>query len=409
MYKHELTIPGYIHTIESDDKEPLMKMFRLFGSSRRRMYNMKWKNGLTRDMMVHNLSDTELNTRYLRDAYYTIENLPVHVTFGGIKNQRLRENGKLSKDEWEECRNAIILSRGDKSKSGNLNLRIVEDGSSLKLRVNLPFKDDKYAYLGLYIPNKYLDKYGSYLKGDNPYTVTLKRKAGKLLAKISIVVPVEIKHSTRTLAIDTNAGHLDFAVMDKNTDRLLATGKVNTGNKDVNIIGKKVSNIASHYDADVVIGKLNTKKFRGNKKANRKVHTIPHYKLKHPLKKYLAEKNRKFSVMSEAYTTKVGTNFVKPLGLDIHKCSAIAFAVKVINYDKFLNLRGVSRYEGSGSQTTIRDARCEITSLCQGDLAYDNAMNNSGGYAQTPGMGGIDTFVSMIKGNLRNLQVLKIP
>ena len=62
----------------------------------------------------------------MKDAYATIENLPPHVTFGGLKNQRLREKGKITREEYKKRRNSIIYARGDKSRKGNLNMRIVE-------------------------------------------------------------------------------------------------------------------------------------------------------------------------------------------------------------------------------------------------------------------------------------------
>ena len=62
----------------------------------------------------------------MKDAYATIEHLPPHVTFGGLKNQRLREKGKITNEEYKKRRNSIIYARGDKSRKGNLNMRIVE-------------------------------------------------------------------------------------------------------------------------------------------------------------------------------------------------------------------------------------------------------------------------------------------
>ena len=62
----------------------------------------------------------------MKDAYATIENLPAHVTFGGLNNQRLREKGKITREEYKKRRNSIIYARGDKSRKGNLNMRIVE-------------------------------------------------------------------------------------------------------------------------------------------------------------------------------------------------------------------------------------------------------------------------------------------
>ena len=62
----------------------------------------------------------------MKDAYATIEHLPPHATFGGLNNQRMREKGKITREEYKKRRNSIIYARGDKSRKGNLNMRIVE-------------------------------------------------------------------------------------------------------------------------------------------------------------------------------------------------------------------------------------------------------------------------------------------
>ena len=62
----------------------------------------------------------------MKDAYATIEHLPPHATFGGLNNQRLREKGKITREEYKKRRNSIIYARGDKTKAGNLNLRLLK-------------------------------------------------------------------------------------------------------------------------------------------------------------------------------------------------------------------------------------------------------------------------------------------
>ncbi len=56
----------------------------------------------------------------------------------------------------------------------------------------------------------------------------------------------------------------------------------------------------------------------------------------------------RYSDRSESYTSKVGVKLSRPLGLDIHKASAYAFAIKVIDYPSFTFLRGVHANEGNG-------------------------------------------------------------
>lgn len=46
----------------------------------------------------------------------------------------MREKGKISKEEYRRRRNSIVISRGDKSKGGNLNMRL--DLERMELRIN---------------------------------------------------------------------------------------------------------------------------------------------------------------------------------------------------------------------------------------------------------------------------------
>ncbi len=49
------------------------------------------------------------------------------VIFGGKKHFYERLKGKITNKEWKELRSNTLYSRGDQSKKGNLNTRIVFD------------------------------------------------------------------------------------------------------------------------------------------------------------------------------------------------------------------------------------------------------------------------------------------
>ncbi|KGZ87023.1 hypothetical protein OY32_17330, partial [Bacillus anthracis] len=46
------------------------------------------------------------------------------IIFGGRKNFYERMKDKISNQEWKDLRTRQLYSRGDKSKKGNLNMRI---------------------------------------------------------------------------------------------------------------------------------------------------------------------------------------------------------------------------------------------------------------------------------------------
>ena len=381
----KITIPGWICEISEEDRKELENLMFKFGKARRRAYTLKWKGVWKADIEKILQKETGLNSRYVKDAYHSIKDLPPHITFGGKRNQLLRMKGKISKEEYRKRRNSILISRGDKSKKGNLNTRL--DLSTMELRINCC--NGKYIYPKVYIPRKYLEKYRKYLDGSHPYTVIIKRLDNDKGFKVCFIVEVETeeKEGTRVLALDVNAGHTDFAVMDKKTKKVVAVGKFNhhetqfvrkdKRNYLLHKLVDRIGTIARHFDADVVVGKLKTSNFRSSRKANREVHNMPQYKFRQILSYKLPLKyGVKVFEKSEAYTSKIGMFLSKLIGLDVHKASAIAFALKVVDYSHFkLILSEVHPDEADGRLRVRRRRGSGLTAPCQSKrLAGDEAV-----------------------------------
>ncbi len=411
----KLTIPAAIVRIDPRDEVRLEELYRRFGNARRRAYMLK-QRGVPKAEIEWILQEQfGLNCRYAKDAYHSIKDLPPHVTFGGKRNQQLRMEGKISKDEYIKRRNSLIISRGDKTKKGNLNVRIISEDGKLMLRINIPPK--RWIYPEIFIPDKYLRRYGHLLEGNHPYTVVIKRRNDdKHDVRIVVEVPEPKQERKRVMALDVNAGHIDFAVAERG--RVVATGKINchevqhaSTNKTNNLLhatANKIRNVAQHYGARVVYGKLNTAKFKANRGANRKVKRIPHHKLGSILEYKCGAKKR-----SEAYTTKVGEKIPSFVGLDVHKCSAAAFALKEVDYEAFKALRsssdeiprGVAPNEGDGSPRRRLNAGSGLTALHQADgLVHDEVTMRDGGYPEIPGIRGL-SFVGSLRTDLPCLRV----
>jgi IS605 OrfB family transposase len=409
-----ITLPGIITS--PPDTRALDDLMRKFGNARRRAFSLKHQGLKTPSIETILQQQIGLNSRYVKDAYYSIKNLPYNTTFGGLKNQRLREKGKITKEEYKKRRNALLISRGDRAKQGNLNLRL--DLSTMQLRINTCCreKDNKWIYARVFIPHKYLDTYGGYLDGSHPYTVQIKRRdfdRGYDL-RISIKLPCVIRESSRVMTLDINAGHTDFALMNKNDGRIVAIRKFNHHETQHTRQGKrnhllkklveKIGNLARHYDAEVVVGHLNTGRFWSySKKARRKIRQLPQYKFRQLLKR-LELQGIKVSERSEAYTSKLGDVISQLIGYDIHKCAAIMFALKVINYELFKQLKtflfGVPSYEAYGRRRRGRRRESGLTAPIQyrtfqkylKGMKFWMAMKfpdaGNGGYLPTPGRRG---------------------
>jgi IS605 OrfB family transposase len=416
----KLAIPATITHIDQRDAIRLEELYRRFGNARRRAYMLKQRGTAKAEIERLLQEQIGLNSRYIKDAYNSIEDLPPHVTFGGKRNQELRMSGKISKEEYHRRRNSLIISRGDRTKKGNLNARVVRENGRLLLRINVSNGVDRHWICPeLFISEKYLERYGYLLDGSRPYTVMIKRREdGGHDVKVVVEVPEEPKPETkRMMALDVNAGHVDFAIAEKG--HVLAVGRINchevqhaSANKTENLLHKtanKIRNIAEHYGARVVYGKLNTARFRGKRGANRRIKRIPHRRLGWILEYKCGARER-----SEAYTTKVGEKISSLTGLDVHKCAAAAFALKVLDYEAFKALRspsggiprGVAPDEGDGSPRRRLNAGSGPTAPAQANsLGGDEvAVRRNGGYPEIPGIRGL-SFAESLKTGLPCLRV----
>jgi len=421
---YELTLPARIELSVGEEEKALENLFFAFGKARRLCYSLRQKYELKGEMskseIIKKVQElTGLNSRYVNDAYVTIENLPPHATFGGLKNQRLREKGKITKAEYKKRRNSIIYARGDKSRKGNLNLRIVEITGEKYLRVNIG--DRKWLLLKLFIPDKYMKKYAQYLNGSYPYSVLIKRRDDDEGYDVRITIRVEcnVNEGSRIITLDMNKSHIDFCVMDKKHKDVVAIGRINTSelqntrsNKrehQIKKVANKVKNLAKHFNADVFIGKLRTSYFKSHRKANRMVHQMPQLKLRIWIKHICVKNGVRCEERSEANTTKVGRMLSLIFGLDVHKCAAIAFALKLSDFHVFNLLSGVSSNEGDGSPRGRQKRGSSLTGTAQHDIRMKcwAAMMPSflvegrgdGGYPETPGIRGL-LFTSRLKANL---------
>lgn len=93
-----------------------------------------------------------LNQRYISDAVSRVAAIEDEgVLFGGKRAWKDMQSGKLSKEEWQQRRNAQLYSRGDRTKSGNPNIRVVGD----RLLVNDPSGRGRWLEGRLFIPDKW--------------------------------------------------------------------------------------------------------------------------------------------------------------------------------------------------------------------------------------------------------------
>jgi len=232
----------------------------------------------------------------------------------------------------------MLACRGDRSREGNLCLRIEDNNNRLRICIS----PHQWIHVPLFIPEKYQERYRAFLDGSKPYTVILRRRLDKHGYDAKIIIPIEPPATPlepkRVMALDINSGHVDFAVAEKATLKPLVFGKVNCselvnaghGKKEIltQKLVNKVGNIAKHYGAEVVAGKLRTLHCKGRRRLNRKTQGMNQYRMRQILRYKLPLRDVRYRDMSEAYTTQVGKKLSGPLGVDVHKAAAYAFSVE---------------------------------------------------------------------------------
>jgi len=334
----KFTVPAFV----SGTHPEVERLVFAFENARRRAYVMKQK-GIDRLTILRRLTcETGIPARYVSAAYDSIKTLPPHVTFGGKRTQQLRQRGKLTAEEYRLCRNRILACRGERARKGNLCLRLV-DGHILRVNIG----EKRWIKLPIQVPKKYRPL----LRNCGAYTVLLKRRYDMRGYDVRITVNIEepeMKPVNRVMALDINSGHVDFAVVDKASLQPVVFGKVdchelldaNKGKKRIILhrLVNKVANIAKHYQAEVVAGKLRSNYTNHRRRFNRRIQGMNQYAMRQIMRYKLPLKGCAFTSLSENNTTKLGRRLSKPVGLDVHKASAYAFAVKATDYPCFQSL-----------------------------------------------------------------------
>jgi transposase, putative, N-terminal domain len=252
-----ITLQCLLEFQNKQDKEIVLDLMRRFSSAMRYAYKRLLESEKRKDLKKNISRLFNINTRYSDDAilsaqtmissYKEREQNPKKIIFGSRKvfeqlsrNHLTGKRRKKLKTKWKESRQGDLYSRGDKSKQGNLNLRLELSGQvchaqqvyhgsqDIHLRINTGNKQYVYAKV-IRTVNRKNDKWIDFMlmllkakeSGDwFPYSVRLKLKNGNVYAFISVeekFPPITIKKDNGIIGIDINAYpfHLALATVSK--------------------------------------------------------------------------------------------------------------------------------------------------------------------------------------------------
>ena len=222
-----------------EDRKATLDLMRRFSAAVHYAYN-RLLQGWSREALKRENGPLctffRLNTRYADDAVMKAQAIldsarergedPRKVVFGGRKLFETLKRGHLSgkplkelKREWKEKRQGLLYSRGDKTKGGNLNLRLLVKEGALWLRINLG--DGSYAWALVKTGHPNLNALLQRAYASLPYNVELSLKEGKVHATFTWEeepTPLVATKENGVLGIDVNADpyHLALAVVGPN-------------------------------------------------------------------------------------------------------------------------------------------------------------------------------------------------
>ena len=303
------------------------------------------------------LSKLEKRIRKMQyfESFLTNHTIPP-VIFGTKELFLKRCKGLISKNDWKNCRNNRMYSRGDKSKKGNPNLRVVIKDEVSYLEISTLEKDTNNRaikiQIPIYLPQKLSKKTGAvnginyrqlflnHLATGAAYQVEMIRKNGKYYCHITFELP-DIKtvytghHGI--IGIDTNPNGFAITMVDKNGnyqwhcylkqhEMVYANGFRRT-----NLCGelvKKVAILAKEYHCGIACENLT---FKNDKDVTRKFARIKNQfvysKLLTMLERACYLHGIEFNQVHPAYTSKIGLyKYCHQYGMAVHNGAAMVIA-----------------------------------------------------------------------------------
>jgi IS605 OrfB family transposase len=264
-----------------------------------------------------------------------------------------RCKGLISNKEWKGCRNNRIYSRGDKSKNGNPNLRVVIKNNMTFLEISTLEKTSNNraikVQVPIYLPQKLSQKTGkvnginyrglflNYLQTGGAYQVEILKKNNKYYCHITfelLKTDTICTGNNNTIGIDTNPNGFALTMIDNHGNYKWNTYlkehelRCARGNRRKNLCGelaKQVILIAKAYGCGIAIENL---KFKNDRDVHRKFARIKNQFMYSELLTMLESACYREGVelikVNPAYTSKIGLyKYCHQYGMSVHNGAAM--------------------------------------------------------------------------------------
>ena len=288
-------------------------------------------------------------------AFLTSQTFPP-VTFGTKEMFLRRCKGLITKKEWQDKRNNRFYSRGDKSKGGNPNLRVVfKDGVSfLEISTLVKTKTNRSVkvLMPIYLPQKLSKKTGKIngihyrqlfidsLERGDAYQVEILRREGKYYAHITFEEPeakVIYTGHRSMLGTDTNPDGFGLTEVSKQGNyqghAYLRQHELTFCRSDrrLNLCGELVRDVVAKAEKHQCGIAFEDLKFNDDRDVTAKLARISsqfvYATLLKMLERRCLRRGTEYIKVRPQYTSKIGLyKYCHQYGLDVHNGAALVIA-----------------------------------------------------------------------------------
>jgi IS605 OrfB family transposase len=270
------------------------------------------------------------------------------LVFGGRKAWEDLKAGVITKDEWTKNRDNQIYARGDSTKSGNLNIRIIGD----ILRITVGTR--KWATYKLFVSDKFQEELKQMLANGCAYNVRLKRKDDE---HFKVIIDYQVDEPERTtgigfengvIGVDTNPDRIAVANVSADGNLVETKTFINTRilygstdkrNYDIGCLVKKVINYAKEQDKGIVFENLEFKKDKsGNRQWKRMQSNFVWRKFLTLLERKCIEHGIQYKKVNPAFTSIIGKYKYRWMHkISIHESAAYVIGRRGLGYNEKLS------------------------------------------------------------------------
>jgi len=314
---------------------------------------------------------SHLGQRFINDAVSEAARVTQpNALFGGKRAWKDMQSGLLSKGDWKARRNNTLYSRGDKTKQGNPNLRIVRD----ELWVNDPNKRGLWLKGHLWL-NKPVEL--------TCYEVRVQFKDGKFKVTVSWGVddvPVGTSKQLGAIGLDVNPDGV--ALVETNADGCLlhqeyvGSGRAMFAKKnkrayDVRQMAVEIVDKAEQAGKPIVLEKLTFKNAPSkNPRFNRMRSNFLHRQMIEAINSRAARSGVEVIEVNPAFTSVIGNlKYADPLSLNRHTAAALVIARVGLGLKEVVRVDRVEQ-ETSGKKRVTLEGRTRRIALTEKALSW---------------------------------------